>query len=243
MNLEMHHNMMTFKIKNWKLTLLGLVFVVLFASLGNWQLLRAHQKEILLKSFAERRTQMPLTAQVLDSSSDLRFYRAELQGSFDNAHTLLLDNKTYQGHVGYEVYTPFLAKGLKTPILVDRGFVLLGSSRKILPVIEPIYGEVTILGMLNSPPKYVALGQMQESPQITWPLRVEFIHLSELSQLLGYALSPYTLSLTQDKTVYAMDWQIVTISPERHRGYAVQWFALALTLLILCIALNRGSAT
>jgi len=39
---------------------------------------------------------------------------------------------------------------------------------------------------------------------------------------------------------YTVKWQIVMMSPEKHNAYAIQWFALALTLLVLFLALNRG---
>ena len=38
---------------------------------------------------------------------------------------------------------------------------------------------------------------------------------------------------------YPIEWKIVSVGPERHGAYALQWFALALTLLILWVALNR----
>jgi cytochrome oxidase assembly protein ShyY1 len=44
----------------------------------------------------------------------------------------------------------------------------------------------------------------------------------------------------KNAVAYPIEWQqIATVSPARHRAYALQWFAFALTLLILCIVLNR----
>ncbi len=232
---------MPFKIKNWKLALLALALICLFVRLGIWQLARAQEKTLLLQSFADRAKHQPLTTSDLQINRDWRFYPAQLQGLFDNAHTILLDNKIFHGQVGYEVYTPFHADGLSAPILIDRGFVpLVQHGRRELPVIRPIMGSTSITGMINRPPAYVAFGQMTESPQITWPLRVEYIQDGQLSNILGgQALFPYILSLNpKDKAAYDIEWQIVTMGPEKHRGYAVQWFAFALTLLILSVALN-----
>lgn len=163
-----------------------------------------------------------------------------LHGRFDNQHSLLLDNKTFKGQVGYEVYTPFKAEGLNQVILVDRGFIPLGANRQILPNLRDVPGKVTIIGMLNLPPTYVTYGQLYDV--MHWPLRIEFVQLESLSQLLHVSLFPYVFCLTpEDPASYTNEWQIVIMSPERHRGYAVQWFALALTLLILFVALNRRS--
>lgn len=229
-----------FKIKNLKLAMLACLFICIFAGLGTWQLSRGYEKRYMLSAFAERTIQAPLHVEALNNNAkDLRFYRITLTGNFDNQHNLLLDNKIYHGRVGYELYTPFIANGFDQPILVDRGFIPLGQNRSILPGINAVIGNVDIVGMLNVPPRYVTLGNMTESAEPQWPLRIQFIHLQQLGNLLDAALFPYIVSLEpHHPAAYAMEWQIVAMPPERHFGYAVQWFALALTLLILSVILN-----
>lgn len=229
-----------FKIKNYKLAILALLFIAFFTYLGCWQLSRAHYKQALLDSYAERTKQTPLAAHDLTTIQDWRFYRVQLTGYFDNEHTFLLDNKTFERRVGYEVYTPMHVKGFETAILIDRGFVPLGSSRNDLPTIAPIRGEVSLTAMFNLPPLYVSLGKIVEQNNFKWPLRVEYINQAELSNILNYKLFPYiALMQPTDARAYPLTWQVVIMPPERHLGYAVQWFALALTLLILFVALNR----
>lgn len=231
---------MSMNIRNWKLALFAFIGFALLISLGCWQVSRARQKRILLHSFALRTKLPPLTAQALHESTDYRFFRLSLNGVFDNKHSFLLDNKIYHGKIGYEVYTPFLAYGLSNPILIDRGFVPLGINRKTLPIIKEIAGNVQLNGMLNSPPAYVSFGEMAESNHYSFPLRVEYINLSTLSKLLSVHFFPYVLVLEPgSKHTYEIEWQVVMISPERHIGYALQWFALAFTLLILFVILNR----
>lgn len=229
---------MRFRIKNWKLSILAIIFICIFTSLGIWQLTRAQQKNALFAAFHARTKAAPLFNQDLQPNKDVRFYIAHLNGEFDNAHTFLLDNKIFQGKVGYEVYTPFKLSKMNLSILVDRGFVPLEKNRETLPTIPTVLGKVEIKGMLNSPPRYVALGALTDKP-VRWPLRVEYIDLPEIETLLKYPLFSYVLNLkAEDKTALPIEWQIVTVMPERHLGYAIQWFALALTLLILFVALN-----
>src|SRR5436190_24119137 len=161
------------KIRNWKLSLLACLFFCLFIFLGCWQVSRAHQKTVLLKAYAERNLQAPLTRLDLTGGMDYRFYRAIFSGTFDNAHSLLLDNKIYHGLIGYEVYTPFITPSLAQPILVDRGFVPMGAGRDTLPAVKAILGTVTITGMLNLPPTYVSFGGMMTATSPSWPMRVE----------------------------------------------------------------------
>lgn len=217
--------------KRFRLNVLALAFIILFVCLGNWQLSRAHEKKLLLQSYADRRTHQALMAADLASIKDLRFYPAQLHGHFDNAHTLLLDNKIQDGKIGYEVYTPFLADNLATPILVDRGFMPLGISRQVLPDIKAISGDLSITGILNLPPTYFSYGKMTDATSNSWPLRIEYLDMKALGDIFSQALHPYILSL--------VPVQFVTMPPEKHQAYAFQWFAFALTLLIISVALNR----
>jgi len=231
---------MPFRIQNIKLALLAAALIALFTSMGFWQLSRATEKKILLKTFTQRTHLPPLQSKTIQQSGDWRFYQVTLTGRFDIAHTFFLDNKTLDGKIGYEVYTPFIATDLPEPILVDRGFIQGNQNRKILPIVQTITGQTTITGMLNHAPSYVHMGKLTYSPANTWPLRVEYINLSELAPLLQQSLFSYVLNITpHDPAAYTVKWQIVTINPEKHMGYALQWFAFALTLLILFVALNR----
>ena len=223
----------------------GLVFffICLCIGLGYWQLTRAHEKTIVIDSFRSRIDQPALSAAALSADQDQRFYRVQLTGHFDNDHSLLLDNKTHQGQVGYELYTPFIAEHLSPIILIDRGFIPLGKTRRLLPLI-PQANQNQISGMLNFPPHHVALGAMIETQTISWPLRIEFVNLTTLAKLLGNNIYPYVVTLDQNsQAIRPTQQQIVAMGPERHRGYAFQWFALAATLLILFVLSNRTAAT
>jgi surfeit locus 1 family protein len=235
------HQTMMIKVKNWKLALLALVFITLFICLGFWQLSRAREKTDLLESFRERTQQPAVHTSDLNTPRDWRFYPVEMEGKFDNAHTFLLDNKTFNGKVGYEVYTPFKPKGLDMTILVDRGFIPLGVSREHLPAIPKTpKGSIKIKGILNTPPLYLAFGDFSENGKIQWPLRVEYISLAEFSKLTRSDFFPYIVSLTEDSpSALQVKWQIQTVDPNKNKGYAVQWFAFALTLLIISVVLNN----
>jgi surfeit locus 1 family protein len=233
---------MQMRLKNWKLTLLCAVFIGLFIYLGNWQLERARQKRVLLQAYSDRTKQQSLAASKLDENQDLRFFLTQLRGQFDNEHTFLLDNKTFNGEVGYEIFTPFISPDLPKAILVDRGFVPLLRKREDLPTIKAIQGNTFITGMLNLPPTYVSFGDILANPTLQWPLQVEYIDIAQLTGFYQKPLYRYILTLDpQHPAAYPLKWQIVAVGPERHMGYALQWFAFALTLLILFVILNWRS--
>lgn len=231
-------------IKHWKLNLLSIVFISIFIALGFWQLSRAQEKISIINSFEARTKLPPVSAADLAKVKDWRFQQIVLTGKYDDAHTFLLDNKIFNGAIGYEVYTPFKAKGLNQPILIDRGFLPLGISREHLPAVPRTSKDtVKIQGMLNTPPMYVAFGNIVDGGAVKWPLRVEYINLNEVSHFLKSDFYPYVVNLNEASPgALQVKWQIVTLDPNRHKGYAVQWFAFALTLLIISVVLNRGAA-
>ncbi len=223
-----------------------LVFVSLFCSLGLWQYQRAQEKRLLMQSYAERQGQeLSGYQRIFDPTQDTRFYKVRLQGHFDNQHQLFLDNKILNGQLGYEIYTPFEVKMSYSSsraskiILVDRGWVPADRNRHILPKIEPVSGLISIQGVLNTPPRYFSLGKMTESNRLQFPLRVQYINLDELKALLHLPLPSYILWLDPaDPHGFQRHWQVTLMGPEKHILYAVQWFAFALSLLVLFVVLN-----
>jgi surfeit locus 1 family protein len=218
---------------------LALFFIILFSSLGVWQCHRATLKKQLIQAYQARLTESPIKlSELLDIKRDNRFYSVQIRGQFDNSRTVLLDNKTLEGQVGYEVYTPFIIAGTKQALLIDRGWVPASANREQLPDIRPVNGTISIQGTLNYPPSYFSLGSMTDSV-IKFPLRVQFIDLKLISSILGYSVIPYILWLDPNNPEgYTRHWKVALMGPEKHILYAVQWFAFALSLLVIFVVLN-----
>ena len=219
-------------------TLVTLLFLVFLVSLGFWQLDRASQKqEILDKYHADHgATAIRIDAGSL-SAQGYDYQLAEAKGYFDTDQQFLLDNRTHKGAVGYHVITPFLI-ATKSAILVDRGWVPLGVSREQLPDVSVDISERIINGKLKPVQKDVfMLGQ--EEPRQVWPYRVHHVNIKKFSKELGYSLSPYLLLLNPDEpSGYVRDWKPFKFGPERNVGYAVTWFSLAVTLLLIYLLVN-----
>ena len=47
------------------------------------------------------------------------------------------------------------------------------------------------------------------------------------------------LALAREPGALAVDWVVVNVSPAKHRGYAVQWFAFAVIALVGAVLLTR----
>ena len=74
------------------------------------------------------------------------------------------------------------------------------------------------------------------------PILLQTVNLSELSNFLGKPLSPYILELSElSESAFVKTWQPINLSSFRHFGYAVQWFGLAVVLIVGYVFFLRKS--
>ena len=223
----------------WPATLAVLLLLPVLLSLGFWQLNRAWQKAELQAAFAEQSRQAPVSLDHLNPADSSHYYRqVTATGRYDDSRQLLLDNQLREGRPGYQVLTPLrLADG--EAILVNRGWVPLGESRQVLPDIAVTAEPVTVNGRIAQPANPgIRLGEPGGADR-NWPRVIQYVDYSPLSTILGYPLKPAIILLDpQADQGYWRDWQpnFGGFGPERHQGYAVQWFALSAALVILYIA-------
>jgi len=222
---------------HWALTLLLGALAVLFLSLGNWQRERAAEKTLQRAQFDEAR-----------EVSDLRteapaWSRASLSGRFDPVRHLLLDNKLYRGRAGVQVLTPMTVAGGQT-LLVNRGWLPLPPDRSSLPVIETPAGALTVSGRLApiSQPG-VQIGDPNALQADEWPQLILYPDWSRIEAALGLPLHRQVLYLdiASDAGFEDRNWTPFTMGADRHRAYAVQWYGLALTALVLWLVLGFGA--
>ncbi len=220
-----------------------MVFPILIG-LGIWQLNRASYKQQVLVKLEQRGNKKPLTWQMLNQpTTRIQYRRVVLTGYYDNRHQVLLDNQVANHRVGYQVLTPFISPSSNKMVLVNRGFIPRLSDRRHLPKIKPVLGLQTISGMIKQPPKKVFV--LKETSDSThWPLLMQALRLKKITRALNQPLYPFIILLSPKANHgFLRQWTNTTTSVTKHRGYAIQWFALALTLVIIYIVVNtrRGS--
>jgi len=220
-------------------TIITLVVFGVLLSLGFWQLDRADQKRALL---AEYRAGTGTAVLRLDANvrsvEGLQYQSASVTGSYDGTHQFLLDNRTRNGIAGYEVLTPLRLANATVGVLVNRGWIPLGGSREQLPLLPVGGDERTVIGRIRDvSQKGFSLGE--EEVRVGWPYRILRVDIKRLAGELGYPLLPLELLLDPGQSDgYTRDWHPLTFGPERNVGYAVQWFSLATTLMVIYLAVN-----
>jgi surfeit locus 1 family protein len=217
------------------LAILGVIFLI---NLGNWQLERAVEKELILSEIASKKTSKALTLSDLDKLDDKNYYRIKAIGQYDNTHYLLLDNRIYKSRPGFEVIQPFIVG--KRVILVNRGWIPLPLDRNDLPAIPLVQGIIEVRGEVNEPTQAIVLKNDQLLADNSWPQLVQSLEIEKLSKLyadLDLEIEPWILrqEVVED-AFYKREWIFVAMQPEKHVSYAVTWFGLALALIIIYIA-------
>lgn len=211
-----------------------------FASLGFWQLDRRAQKQRMIAAadavLRERRPQ-PLSAAAAAPEATTYAW-ASGEGRFADAPPVLLDNQQRDGRVGVRAYRLFLpAQG--EPLLVELGWLPLPGDRRMPDVPRPQAGRVD--GLLMPPPSHGLAAPVIE-PQSNGALLAAGLELARVREALGLrALAPRVLRLDPALPLgYARDLDILpnTLPPERHLGYAVQWFGLAAAVPIAALLLT-----
>ena len=224
-------------------SLLTVVFISLFVFLGIWQLNRAEYKRNLHAEFEEQLAAPEINfnnAGYGEQTESLLWRRAKITGHFIESKQVLLDNQVMNGEPGYFVYTPLQVDGLDKWLLVNRGWVSAGNDRMLPPSLQQTDSIVTVNGVIKQVPKTGLLLKEVSPEKITEEmLLVQRIDLSELESVLSKNLYPFILRLDAESDHgYAREWQIPGSGEAVHMGYAFQWFAFAITLLIIYLVLN-----
>jgi len=212
------------------LTLTG---VAIGSAAGTWQLGRAAEKQSLQDRF-QAGDAGPASRNLLAAAGEADRYRSlVVTGRYDPEHQILLDNISRERQPGYEVLTPFAtASGT---VLVNRGWVPASGDRTVLPDIRVSGAPREIRGRIDWLPRPgIALAAVPLAADAAWPRRLLFPTLAEVGAQLGIPLAGYQLLLDPAASDgFRRDWRPGGMGPDQHVAYAVQWFGLAVTVVVI----------
>lgn len=222
----------------WILWALALLVCAGFAKLGSWQYGRMQEKQALLanvdKVLRERqggRLDSDVIGGIQWVSGDADLF----------PQTLLLDNQMHEGRAGVRVYCIVQPDAAAPRRLVDFGWVPVGGNRA-MPDVRCPTTRTHVRGLsVPLPSSGLKLGAaMQDLGNDRWLMtRVDpeaiyaATHITQISSHV-IKLDPAL------KTGWTRDLNVLpnTLPPERHLGYAVQWWALSLAVFITALVLS-----
>jgi surfeit locus 1 family protein len=219
------------------MTLLVIVGALILGRLGIWQLDRLAQRRAFNSSLNKRMAQPALTlaSTALDPAA-LEYRRVEVRGVYDPAQEIVLRNRELDGTPGVHILTPLRLSGSDTAVLVDRGWIPRDqadpAARKAFAA-PP--GEVLVTGIARRSQE--AAGGPQDPPLSPERPRLDAwfrINIASIQQQTGYTLLPIFIEQQPAPGDPALPRPVATadLGEGPHMGYAVQWFAFAIILVV-----------
>ena len=222
------------------LLVFALFLSALFTRLGIWQLDRAEQKRETLAEFEKRAdaSELDLNRMFAMDGGSMWGRHASVTGHYVRP-IILLDNQIREGHAGYFVYTAFTISGRELTLLVNRGWIPVEGDRSRIPEFTNPTGEQRLKGRLSHPPqqglRLTDSNLIERLSDSVWRTRgIDFNALSATG--IGGELIPITL-LLEASAAGGFDrvWKPPSSDEARHLGYAFQWFALAVTVVVVSV--------
>ena len=210
--------------------------LALLISLGFWQLDRANEKRAIEDQIASANSG---DVEIVASNEFLKekeYYHVRLQGSYIDDKQFIYDNQIVDQISGYYVLTPLVLKGDSKAVLINRGFIPWNGRRDKLADIDIADKLTEVKVQISKPVKRMEL----EASELTgdFPVLIQALDLDEMSTIasLDFASVIGLLSPESDNG-FVRQWEPYTGSIERHIGYAIQWFLMALVLTFIGIRL------
>lgn len=222
------------------------LLVALGVSLGQWQDRRAADKTRTQNTLTQRAAAAPVV--VSDTplqAGAVELRRVSVAGEFVADWPLFLDNRPLDGKVGFYLVMPFKLAGSERHVLVARGWLprYTGEHGR-LPEFSTPRGTVVLHGVARTHlGKVMQLGQVAavKPGAIMQNLTVEQYAAATSHPVQPFFIEQSTAVDNTDRLV--RNWPAPALGVDKHRGYAFQWYALALMALLFFVitGFRRGS--
>ena len=219
-------------------TVISALGALVLVGLGTWQLERKAWKEGLIATIAARAGAPPVPIADAEARArrgdDVAYLHVVASGHFQHREERYLYAPGPSGP-GWHVYTPLALPGRRL-LWVNRGFVPDARKAPETRAAGLLAGEVSVSGLLRLPTR--GLFQPDHAPTANlwyWP---DIAAMSASAGLVGTNL-PFILEadrLPEAPGGLPRGGATPLAPPNRHLEYALTWFALALTLIIVYLA-------
>ncbi len=214
--------------------------------LGVWQLGRADEKQAILDQVLERAAAPALTPAALLRNTpmqrwvgDLRFQAVTVQGQYLADQSILIDNQVLNKQGGYQLITPMQISDAEQIIMISRGWLAAGATRQDLPDFDTPNGLVTITGRLNLPPAQPPL--WKEGFDVNEGTVWQYLPIDQYAMQINASVLPLVVELAPENAGsegLKVHWQTINDTwVAKHKGYAFQWFAMAVAFFVVCLVL------
>ncbi|MBZ2208868.1 SURF1 family protein [Massilia soli] len=216
-----------------------MLLVALGVSLGQWQDRRAAGK-IAVQQQVDQAARAPalIVGGTPLEAAEVQHRRVSATGEFVAAWPILLDNRPQEGKgPGFYLLMPMRLAGTDTHVLVARGWLARPpGAAGLKPAIDTPSGPVTVTGVARSTMGKVM--QLGSAPPVVPGAILQNIEVAQFAQASGLTLQPFFIEQSdpaQPGEALVRDWPAPSLGVEKHRGYAFQWYALAVMALLFFV--------
>lgn len=225
----------------WALTLVTILCLAILLALGTWQVQRLAWKEALVATIDSRVSAAPVPLAEVEKAAgaggDIEYQPVAVAGTFlhDKEQFFFA---THDGQSGWYVYTPLsLADGRF--VFVNRGFVPYDRKDPASRPEGQVEGEVELTGLSRvaeaEKPSFIVPDNDAAKNVFYWK---DLREMAESAGLDGETVLPFFIDAGDAANPGGLPIGGVTRIdlPNSHLQYAVTWYGLALTLVLVVIA-------
>jgi len=216
-------------------TLAAAVMLALLLSLGRWQVMRGAEKEERQALFEMRLKAPAFKLPGLPGEADSLLYRrVEARGRYLADHQVFIDNRLHEGRAGFHIVTPLKLDGSAATVLVNRGWVARTADYPKAPVVPVPEGTVSVVGIASMPPARF----LELSPQTVSGNVWQNLSLARYRERTRLDVMPVVVLAAPPAPGAVAIVEKPDAGVAKHQEYALTWFSLAATVVVLWVALN-----
>jgi len=201
-------------------------FILVFISLGSWQIIRLNWKNNLILEIETSLKNPPVELSELNLSNYLKI---KTSGSIDFEKQIYLYNLNESGTPGFEVINPLIIDSKN--YLINRGWIPFEKKNS-----EEIYDfdESNIVGTLKSQGRKNIFKPDNDIEENYW----FSLDRDDILEFTGKKFSNYIIYL--DGNYQSPKPKKITANiSNNHKKYAITWFSLAISILLLYLYFRR----
>ena len=201
-------------------------FILVFISLGSWQLIRLNWKNNLILEIENSLKNQPIE---LKKSKLENYLKIKTSGKVDFDKQIYLYNLNDGGTPGFEVLSPILIDSEN--YLLNRGWIPF--EKKFSDDINKL-DETKIIGTLKLQGRKNIFKPENEIDENYW----FSLNRDDILKFTGKKFSKYIIYLNGDYQ-FPKPKKITANISNNHKKYAITWFSLALSILLLYLYFRK----
>ncbi len=221
-------------------TLFTIISLMTLISLGTWQVYRLIWKNSLISNYVYKfNNEIIKYNKNFKFNNEFEYRRINIKGRFINEKEILIIGKTFEGNVGFHLITPFITKEEKL-LLINRGWISEKLKLRTSRSFSLIEEDIVIDGIIRRPQEKGYFVPENDPIDNFW-FTIKPYQIEKALKLESFDLEKkFYVDVIRNKGKLTLPIG-VSGNPDfrnQHLTYAITWYSLAITLLIIYFAFH-----